>query len=397
MQMKNPIEQADCFAHASACDVNCFVGFPGNGDTSRSPGPICPNSSPLRDPSLRRAERARPGRPQCGIEKLAWREARPAAMSSRSIRLKPAIATCLIALVSSNAQAWNNYGHMLVAAIAYEDLKATPLVRAKVDALIKLNPQYKTWINGVAAPQVGASAFLMASRWPDAIKHASDYVDDGKDRGETPVEPVASQNIGYKDHSRHKYWHYKDVGFSTDGTPVLPAKIPNVSTTIVRFRATLASTTASVDLKSYDLSWLTHLVGDVHQPLHATSRFTSDHQHGDIGGNTVALCAAPCKDDLHAFWDDVLGKDDNPAAAIAAAKLIPPAPSAIARITDVETWVKESFVAAKADAYVAPIGPDGHGPYLLDDNYRSHAKGVAEQRVALAGARLANLIRTALK
>lgn len=32
---------------------------------------------------------------------------------------------------------------------------------------------------------------------------------------------------------------------------------------------------ASDDVRSYDLVWLLHLVGDLHQPLHATSRFSN--------------------------------------------------------------------------------------------------------------------------
>jgi len=71
---------------------------------------------------------------------------------------------------------------------------------------------------------------------------------------------------------RHKYWHFVDKPFSKDGTthfPELP--IPNAQTQIDAFRAVLASN-ADDALKSYDLVWLLHLVGDVHQPLHASSR-----------------------------------------------------------------------------------------------------------------------------
>ena len=66
-------------------------------------------------------------------------------------------------------------------------------------------------------------------------------------------------------------------------------------------------TDESDDIKSYDVAWLEHLVGDVHQPLHATSRFTKNHPNGDAGGNLVLLCAAPCRDELHAYWDGLLG------------------------------------------------------------------------------------------
>jgi len=285
---------------------------------------------------------------------------------------------------------------MVVASIAYNELKKTPTVRAKVETLLKLNPAYSSWVSGVAAADRGEVAFLMASRWPDAIKRDSHYVNDGKDNGETPVEPIASRNIGYKDTARHKYWHYKDIGFSTDGTAVEPPKVPNIATTIKRFTATLASQKASQGLKSYDLVWLIHLVGDAHQPLHATSRFTADKPHGDIGGNTISLCAAPCKDELHAFWDGALGRSESLSEAREAALALPPAGGS-ADVLLVDTWLDESLLEAKSHAYVAPIGADGSGPFILTDDYRTTAEEVAKKRIALAGARLAALIRDALK
>ena len=109
------------------------------------------------------------------------------------------------------------------------------------------------------------------------------------------------------------------------------------------------------------------------------------------------MCSLPCKDKLHAFWDGVLGHDERPAKAIAAAALLPIAPSEGAGIIDVDAWVAESVEAAKTHVYMEPVGPDGHGPVTLDDTYRANAKAVAQKRIALAGARLAHLIRAALK
>ena len=43
-------------------------------------------------------------------------------------------------LLASPALAWNDRGHMIVAALAYEQLE--PAARDRVDALLKLNPQY---------------------------------------------------------------------------------------------------------------------------------------------------------------------------------------------------------------------------------------------------------------
>lgn len=307
-------------------------------------------------------------------------------------------ASLSLGLWAGPAQAWDQFGHMLVAAIAYEQLADAPATRARVDALIKLNPAYASWVKDVPAAQRGETAFVLASHWPDAIKSDPRYVDDGRFMGSVPVEPVASQNKGYGDKARHKYWHYKDVGFSTDGTAVLPPKQPDVQGRIELFRSTLASAKASQPLKSYDLTWLIHLVGDIHQPLHATARFTADLPHGDVGGNKVAIhCPFSCPLELHAFWDDALGRSDSPAAAISRIHKIAPAPADAAALTDVSAWLAESVAAARADVYTGPIGAAGQGPYVLDQAYRERAVAVSEQRVALAGARLARLIRDALK
>ena len=50
---------------------------------------------------------------------------------------------------------------MQIAAIAYT--KLTPEAKAKVDALIKRNPDYQTWIGCLPADQVEKLAFVRAS------------------------------------------------------------------------------------------------------------------------------------------------------------------------------------------------------------------------------------------
>jgi hypothetical protein len=197
----------------------------------------------------------------------------------------------------------------------------------------------------------------------------------------------------------HKYWHFIDEPFSPDGTPLHNPDTPNAPTQIAAFRAKLSGPGVSSedkDIKSYNLVWLLHLVGDVHQPLHTTSRFTRGLPNGDEGGNDVKIhCGSGCGAvELHGFWDDVLGTRVHPQDAIDAAKRLPDPDARLASIADERTWINESFEAAKAHAYVQPIG-EGAGPFTLTDNYKSSALNLAEQRVVLAGARLANLLNIA--
>jgi hypothetical protein len=299
-------------------------------------------------------------------------------------------ATLFVLVSAADLFAWNGFGHMTVAAAAFQNL--TPAARTKVTALLKLNPNYPQWVAGVAASDKDIVAFIIAATWPDAIKGMPGFTNDG----EIPNGPAAGRNIGYTDKLQHRYWHFIDMPFSPDGTPLKNPVPPNAQTQIAGFRAILASASATDGLKSYDLVWLEHLVGDVHQPLHATSRFDAAQPNGDRGGNDVALCAAPCKDELHAFWDDVLGTSTDPLAAQTAAAALPPPDATLAAIALETTWIDESFKAAQKSVYVPPVGI-GAGPFTLDATYKANAKTLASQRVALAGARLANLIHAALK
>jgi S1/P1 Nuclease len=297
-------------------------------------------------------------------------------------------------LFTSSVWAWDSDGHMQVAEIAWQHLTAAS--RTRVSALLMLNPNYKTWIAKAPAAKRKHVAFVMAATWPDYIKkNSAGYTNDSDT---PPPGSASSQNIGYSDRLMHRYWHFIDTPFSTDGTALVQPVAPNAKTQIELFTTAIASADASDDIKSYDLVWLEHLVGDVHQPLHATSRFSADLPTGDHGGNLVKLCANPCKNkgELHAFWDVVLGASNSPTVAITAAKKLPAAPAARADLVDDQAWITESFDAAKQFVYASPVGA-GTGPYTLSAAYKSQAKIEAKARIELAGIRLANLINANLK
>jgi len=287
------------------------------------------------------------------------------------------------------ASAWNSAGHMMVAAVAYERLN--PQTRARVSHLLQLNPDYPKWIEHASGADRDRIAFVMAATWPDRIKSEPDYHNDG----DRPSGPDTARNTGYTDHLQHRYWHFIDLPFSTDHTPLNQPPVPNAQTQIAVFRRTLASREASDELKSYDLVWLLHLVGDVHQPLHTTSRFTRSQPDGDAGGNRVALCRKPCRNELHAFWDDIPGTEKSPVVAIRRAAHLPEPDPHVAAVDDERQWIRESFSIAQNSVYIPPVG-DGPGPWRLDGPYRAIAHQVTGQRLALAGARLAHVLNEAL-
>ena len=58
--------------------------------------------------------------------------------------------------------------------------------------------------------------------------------------------------------------------------------------------------------RSYALRLLIHYVGDIHQPLHCSSRYDKTHPNGDRGGNLFELPYHYGSDDLHGVWDSIL-------------------------------------------------------------------------------------------
>lgn len=298
------------------------------------------------------------------------------------------------------ALAWNSLGHMTVAAAAWKDM--TPEARSRASALLRLNPGYESWVKGASPADRDMVAFVKAATWPDEIK--SIYKDDGSS---PPGRATDAQNIGYSDCLKHRYWHFKDVPFSTDGTPLEDPAEPNALTEIRTFSSAIADPATSDEIKSYDLAWLLHLVGDVHQPLHSTARFSAASKHGDSGGNQVTLCirGKSCSaryNSMHAFWDDALGNSESASRALKLACItpggshcIPEAPADLAAIDDPATWIDESSKLAQSIAYRKPIGP-GRGPYYVTARYRAAVGSTAEKQVALAGARLAKLLNRIL-
>lgn len=54
-----------------------------------------------------------------------------------------------------------------------------------------------------------------------------------------------------------------------------------------------------------------HYVGDVHQPLHGSERYSEDHPSGDVGGNLFTLQTYDGSKNLHAAWDALVYSQHN--------------------------------------------------------------------------------------
>ncbi len=290
-------------------------------------------------------------------------------MISHSVRMYQRLFFLVSSLILSflplnYVYAWNAMGHMVIANIAYEQLK--PEVREKVDQLVgNLNKEY---------PEM--SSYLHLAYWPDALR---------------------SQRI-----ETFTHWHYIDLPYSSDGTETKADVIDtdNAVWAVKRIQVVLKNQHANPYDRARFLSFITHIVGDLHQPLHTVTLFSAAHPGGDKGGNLYNIVYNNKTTNTHSLWDSGVGafENKNSRATDHAKELaimimqMYPASSFGERANDLEplNWAKEGFDNAKKYVYSTPENQAPSTEYLVT------GKQIAEQQAALAGYRLANLLNSLL-
>lgn len=163
------------------------------------------------------------------------------------------------------AIAWNALGHRLIAQIAYDQLDA---------ATKKQINYYNHQVNLAYKP---ALSFVNAAPWLDVMR-------------DTPG--IARSSV-----------HYIDIPCSFDGTPTKLTPIPNVVTAIENILIQLRQPRLSAIDKGIHFRELEHLIGDLHQPLHAIDVFSQTHPRGDRGGNLFRIRKTSAGSNLHRYWD----------------------------------------------------------------------------------------------
>jgi hypothetical protein len=297
--------------------------------------------------------------------------------------------TAILTLALPGA-AWNFSGHRIVAEIAYGRL--TPQARARVDEMMRRHPDFAMITKDAPAdpPARAHYAFVWAASWPDQILSDSRFYDPARaDSQPTPLLP------GFPDMMRHPTWHYYDIPISGDGTPVLQQPPPHLLTELPRLLGELP--TVSPMQASYDLPWLVHLVGDSHQPLHATSRYLKSQPKGDAGGNFVFVEGGP---NLHSLWDNAAAPRDLTYEDVVryAREIAADYPSQELGSLDPHDWVAESFELDRSTVYTFGLETGSkENPLVMPPGYEEKAKSVARQRVALAGFRLAAVLNRLLQ
>jgi hypothetical protein len=302
---------------------------------------------------------------------------------------------------------WDAVGHRAVAAIAYDRLR--PATRARVDAILRAHPDLAVLAEGLDVSTAAGvrELFLRASVWPDRIRgDARFYREAVPDPTPTPLLP------GFPTMARRDTWHYLTRSFSTDGTPTIPLAEPNVATILPSMADALADPAVPASIRAYNLSWIIHVVADLHQPLHGTSRSTVAAPDSDAGGNRMWVQLRDSGRDsinLHAVWDGWVGRVtrdvpiDDVARSVASALPYPAAaddddlviPDGAALAGTILKWADESATLARYVAYDLPARAP-NGPPILTDDYVKRGEAIARQRLALAAYRLAALLEARL-
>ena len=297
--------------------------------------------------------------------------------------MKRILIALFILIYTVQLHAWWAPGHFVTAYIAYERLN--PRAKAAVDQYIEvLNRDYSYTNN-----------FVAAATWPDDLK----------------AEGVRAYNS----------WHYTNLPYNPQNLAIPVPPQVDILWAIEQAKNILEAPKAKDVEKARQLAFLIHFVGDIHQPLHATTYYTNELPGGNLGGNAFPIASFGRWKNLHACWDDgcgylssyndidPYGKTKEPISTAEMLRLkglakeitkAHPEESILGvDILDQDFWALESKKLAIAYGYkgVQSISSEGRKVYVkpndpLSEYYLEQGQAVVQRRLATGGYRLAKLL-----
>ena len=239
------------------------------------------------------------------------------------------------AVLSPNpALAWGKTGHRVVAAIAQEHLSWR--ARAGVRRIF------------------GVETLTEAANWPDTMK--------------SDPSPFWQKTSGP--------WHYVTVPEGRTYAEVGAPAGGDAATALARYAAVIRDGAASCADRQTALRFIVHLVGDLHQPLHAGNAT-------DRGGNDVKVTWFGRATNLHSVWDSALVDEQQLSFSEMAASLgahVTRTQARDWRQVDPAVWIAES---TRLRDLIYPADPALSYRYVYDNTPRM------ERRLQMGGIRLA--------
>jgi hypothetical protein len=317
------------------------------------------------------------------------------------------------------AAAWNDSGHRAIARWAWRELPDRE--RAYFSKLLSHHPHYTIYLMAEKPETVSEVewAFIRAATWADWLRE--------------PRSPSLSESAAQQIRAEyHKpSWHYVNLPIIAPDDanrfdraeiqkrvlqpPVdLRGEPRHIIAALHYTMKRLQAPDLPEDERAIALAWLMHLVGDLHQPLHATallsSRMNFEPPSGDQGGNRIAVKIAA--DDrrafrLHSYWDSIPLPHRLDFQAIDQTVLVwrEATPKRLSKealkLNDFLAWAEESRELALNAVYRQgtdwiPFKPlpaglvelEGLDAPVLSMTYRQQAEDLARQRQIIAGQRL---------
>lgn len=272
-------------------------------------------------------------------------------MKIKTLYLCSSLFVWLYALPS---QAWNALGHQIITQIAYDNLNTKTKQIAN---------RYNHALSTVYKPV----NLIKASVWLDSLR--------------------------YQDIHWYDAYHYIDIPFSTDQSPLPPIPAINAQWAILHAEQTLTNHYAKPFDKGLALRILIHVVEDIHQPLHTATRVSNEYPQGDLGGNLFPIKGKPIATNLHAYWDMGAGllyakpRSHKISIKKQAENLENQWPCVKFSLnTNIGEWINDAHTLARSKAYT--IAPNT----TPTSAYQQEAQAIVSQQMAVAGCRLANLL-----
>lgn len=239
------------------------------------------------------------------------------------------------------ASAWGIPGHRLIARLAEDDL--SPPVVAEVRRLLALD---------------GTRSLADAAVWADTAREQPGF------RWSAPLHFV---NLS------RPHCAYRAELNCPGGNCVVAA--------IARFRAELGNRRSSDAQRAQALKFLLHLVGDVHQPLHAGFG-------EDAGGNRFQVSLHGRGSNLHAVWDSAV-LEQRRLSETEHLHWLRALPAPAAGSAAPADWAEQACSLIESER----VYPRGH---RIGSAYLERQLPIAERQLRLAGVRLARALETAL-
>lgn len=294
----------------------------------------------------------------------------------------------LVSCFAGSTFAWDEVGHKVTAYIAWQ--RMTPEVREKVVKILLSAPedsQIATFYLPYGSRSVESRRreyFMLMATWADIVRDKA--------------FPIRAKNYDHGD------WHYNNTFWKFEnGGAVMIDNMPKTGFAMDKladFSALIRSSAPDAE-KAVAIAWLEHLIGDMHQPLHASGKVAPSTPEGDRGGNGYLLTPKGTprdkQENLHWFWDSIIVRN-FPNNDKCDADYIDPIAQDIIRLFpadkfkdkmlpgDFEAWKKESVKFATTEVY--------RGVEFFEspsDKYKKKALEIAQERLALAGYRMGDL------